>query len=859
MRYLIILLFLPLPFLSSAQLTISADYKDTPLSQAIGELQSEYSLVFSYTDDLIQDKVISASFQELELEEGLDLIFEQAGIEIEIINEQYIVLRAKTILPIQLCGTITGENGQKLPFASVLSLRTLTGTQTNDEGAFRWETKINLQDTIAISYVGYLPKKLTAARLLNCPQIQLKLQSFSFSEVLVKDYITSGIEQGESFDHVKLKPSKISVVPGLTEADVLQMVQILPGVQSIDESATGLHIRGGTPDQNLILWDGVPIYNSGHFFGMISAFNPYIVESAESYRGSFGAEYGGRVSSVIDIHSIETIPDKPTVHSGINFTHADFSAVVPFWNQKAAFMVSGRRAYTDIIESPTYKRLSQRIFQKSKIGEAQGVDQEEEDFDYILQFNFTDLNAKWLWQPDEKNKIAVSAFGIHDNLSFSVDNFDTELQTRDDANLDNLGGSAQWERNWRPNFSSKALMSYTTVRNRLEFYFDEQGAGGSDWGSTQLNEIDDLSFKLTNQWEYTEGLQFDFGYQWSDLNVKRQWIFEEEDSGEEEITEHASIHSGFLTMTSKVHDKLLLKTGLRANLVREYERPYFEPRLSLTYFPDQNWQLKASAGQFYQFISQVIELNDLGLNQELWVLSSLDDNIPIAKNSQFAGGFLFNRGTFQLELEGFYKILSGLTSFSPVFINNFQQDNESEGTGTAWGIDLLLKKRWRSYETWLSYSYGRVFYTFDIYNDNSPFPAPHDRPHSLTSVHQLKHKRWDFAVSWKLASGRAYTAADGFFIEEDDAFPEYAYNRANENRLPLYHRLDASVLYNLAFKSNGLEGKIGISALNLYNRRNILSREYFVFFDEEVQSFTLEALDRPMLRFTPNLVLRLSW
>ncbi len=864
-RGLLIFLALFLSLALHSQNTISGDFRSAPLLNVISQLETEYQVVFSYTDDLPTEQKITAVFQKQKLSDALAILLKGTNIAFELVDERYIVLKLIDPKGISLCGQVISEDGTPLPFANVLALSSLRGTTTDENGRFQWQDNLATTDSIEISYIGFEAQRTTAAELKTCPNISLKVKSFSFSEVVIKEYITSGIEQSDELDHVVLHPSKIGVVPGLTEADVLQMVQILPGVQSVDESATGLHIRGGTPDQNLILWDNIPVYNSGHFFGMLSAFNPYIVEEVKVYRSGFDASYGGRVSGVIDISSVRAIPKTTEVNVGLNFTHADISVVAPLLKQKSALVFSARRAYTDIVQSPTYKRLSQRVFQKGKIEETQGAIDDEEDIDSQLNLNFSDLNAKWLWQPSDQDEIALSVFRFYDQLDFKVDNFDDEFSTTDKINLNHQGGSASWQRQWSEPFSTQLVGTYAKVENDIRLTLqeidEETGADdltGFTLESRQLNDIDDFTIRFDNDWRPSDRFQFKAGYQMTRLKVKRHAFWNEE--GSEEIVNQNTFHTGHFTLISHLNQQFRINTGWRWTYSELYRIKHFtEPRLSIYYLPHRQWQFKISAGRYSQFINQTIQLNDLGLNQEVWIMSNEEEDIPITKNDHYSAGLLFHSGSFQLEVEGYYKRLLGLTTLSPVFIDNLRQDDESLGRGKAWGLDLLVKKRWHFYETWLSYSYSRVLYTFDIYNNETPFAAPHDRPHSLTSMHQFKVKNWNFSLSWKLASGKVFTEAIDILVDEEEAFPIYNFEETNNQRLPLFHRLDASILYRFTTKRGRLGGLFGISVLNLYNRNNILSREYLVFYEDEIEEFVLEQLDRPMLGFTPNLVLRLQW
>ncbi|MEM7103265.1 MAG: TonB-dependent receptor [Bacteroidota bacterium] len=839
-----------------AQLDLSCEFKETPLSEVLSQLQEDHLLVFSYTEGTISPQNITVSFSKKTLEEALALIFASTDLAFEIIDDTFIVIKPKPIELFHLCGWIVGPDGENLPLANIRSLLTGNGITANEIGKFDWHDKISGSDLVEVSYIGFEPMTLPASFFSSCPTLALKPLAFSFSEVVVKEYITTGIEQSPELDHIVLRPERMSVVPGLTEADVLQMVQILPGVESLDESASGLYIRGGTPDQNLILWDGIPVYNSGHFFGMISAFNPYIVDNIKVFRSGYGAEYGGRVSSVIDINSTQEIPERVKIDAGINFTHADLSIELPLLKKKSVLLLSGRRAYTDIIESPTYKKLSQRVFQKGKINDAQNEAEEDEDFS--LDFQFSDLNAKWLVEPGDKDRIQFSAFRITDNLNFFFENADDEFRVSDNLNLNDIGLSAEWEHRWQDDFHSIAKVAYSNMDNDYLFAIQEQDSSGLELSFRQTNDVRDLNFHLDNRYAFSDASKLDFGYHVSALKVKR--LFASEDDNSSELIDENTIHSAYLTFNQRIKKKLSIKPGLRLSYGVSNEQFNIEPRILIHYFPKKHWQFKASAGLYHQFLGQVIELNELGLNQQLWVLADSEEEIPVSRSEHYSIGLVFHPTDFQFEIEGYYKRLSGLTSFSPIFINNFQEDDYSEGTGNAYGIDLLLKKKWHKYQAWLSYSYSRVFYKFDIYSNNNPFPAPHDRPHSFTTIHQLKLKNWDLSLSWKFASGKTYTEANGFFVDEnEDALPDYDYENTNESRLPAYHRLDASVLYKIIPKSGKFQAKIGMSVLNIYNRQNILSREYLVFYEDEIQDFQIESLDRQMLRFTPNVVVRFSY
>ncbi len=853
-----------MPIVCLAQDNYNVSFKNSNLSEVLKSLESNYNLVFSYTSDLITEQEINVKLSTSNLEKLLSSVFKNTNLTFEIFDDNYIVLKAQQKVEHKLCLSITTASGEPLPFASLYIPKHNTGTSANEDGQIQWRFIHYDFETIELSYIGFEKKIISKSTLLDCPEIIMTAKEFSFAEVIVKDYVTGGIEQSLELDHMTLRPDRLTVIPGLTDADVLQMVQILPGVESIDESATGLQVRGGTSDQNLILYDGIPIYNSGHFFGMISAFNPSIIDKVNVHLSGFGPNYGGRLSSVIDIKSIDRAPDRTQFNAGINFTHGDISMAIPLIKDKLAIVLGGRKSYTDIIETPTYQKLSQRIFRKGKIEDAIEED-DPEVIDFNLGFDFNDYNVKMIYELGPKDHLTANFFQIDDNLDFTFNDFTDEFRTNDILKLSNTGIGFNWQRSWSDKLSSNLSISQTALENSYTLSVGEGDDIDLEVQTMQINNIDDRTLLLENTLHLNDRFNINFGFQFADIEVERQWIYfetdfeeNEEEDDEDIITDENQISSSFLSLNSNWNNKFRSELGLRWNYAFATNEYFAEPRALIQFLPTKDLQIKASGGLYHQFMNQVIELNDLGLNQNFWVLADDEESTPISKSTAFTLGLLYHPKSFQIELEAYYKNLNGLTTN----LSEFDDDEDisfDEGSGISKGINLMIKKRVRKLETWVSYSYSATDYTFDLEEGDLEFRAPHDRPHSFKLAGQLKHNNWTFSLSWKLASGIRYTPVFELEEDEDDAFPLYEYDDINTAKLPAFHRLDFSAMKEFKFGSKGLTGQLGFSFLNLYNRENILSREYFSVLNEETETHILLARDRAMLRFTPNVVFRLSF
>lgn len=838
-------------------------FENAELVDVVRKLETDLDLVFNYTAGLLEDKKITLIISENELDAVLHSIFDGSGLAFELFDSEYVVLTPAVKLNYKICVHIKDSNDNALPYAALYIPSLTDGVYADENGYAEWNGPITESDIIEISFIGYQKKQFRYESLLSCPTVILDIKEFSFSEVVVRDYVTGGIEQAMDLDHMILRPDKISMIPGLTDADVLQMVQLLPGVESIDESATGLSIRGGTSDQNLILYDGITIYNGGHFFGMISGFNPSIIDNVNVYLSGFGPQFGGRLSSVIDIISTRDIPEKLKIDAGINFTHGDMSIGLPLVKDKMALIIGARKSYTDIIETPTYQKLSQRIFRTGKIEEVMEED-DPEIIDFNLGFDFNDYNAKLIFKPTENDYLAFNFFQIDDNLDFLFTDNADEFSTRDKLDLSNTGFGIVWNKNWSNVFKSHFSGSNTLLTNNYRLYtsyaFDEE----LDLQTTQLNNIEDLTLSLNNNWQLSESLDLDFGFQYSDLEVERAWLFggEEIETGEDaeledQIVDKNQISSTHLSIHKKWANGLRSELGMRWSFINATQEQVYEPRALLQFAPTNSFQLKASAGLYRQFMNQLIEFNDLGLNQNFWVLADDEENTSISKSYNYYLGFLIHPRSYQFEIEGYYKSLDGLRSNFTQFNEDLELDFE-EGSGTAYGLNILLKKTMKSLQAWISYSLSAINYSFEQDDELVEFKAPQDRPHSLSLAAQYKKNKLSYSLSWKIASGIRHTPARGLAIEDDDAFAIYNISDINTTSLPVFHRLDLSVMYDFQSAEDSPKFQIGFSIMNLYNRANILSREYFPIYNEENNSYSFEVRDREMMRFTPNVVIRYS-
>ena len=695
----------------------------------------------------------------------------------------------------------------------------------------------------------YVIKKLPKSDLTNTQYLE---------EVVIEEYLTSGIQRENEDSAILVSPKSLGILPGLTEPDVLQSLQLLPGVQSPTETAAGVYIRGGTPDQNLVLWDGIKMYHSGHFFGTISAFNPYVTEEIKLYKSGTKARYGNRISGVIDITSDHEIPKQFEGGLGSNMTHADAFLRAPL-GQSGAIIASARRSINDVFTTETFKNLANRVFQDTKISDGNRIFEDDEVTNTKDLFYFTDFTLKAIAKPNDKNAITVSSLFTKNKLDYGFLIEEYDEASRDQLDIENKGTSLKWNYDYSKSLAHEASFYYS------EFNLNYKGSNSiTDEFSDQLskdNIINDFGLSYDIDLKINEASDLNFGYQFASSKVEYALSFEDSESPEENFDQSNVVtnnsHSLYFDYGIRLKNKWFMNIGLRTNYFSVLDKVFVEPRFQFEAKINSDIKFKTTGESLHQAVSQVVEFNtkQFGLENQIWVISDGSD-IPVLSSVQLTSGLVFNKNGWDIDLEGYYKNVKGLTSFTLGFEN--VADFFSRGKSNVWGLELLIKKKIQNYRTWLSYSFVDNDFRFNNINDGNSFPSNADITHQLTWSHTYAWNGFDVSLGWSLRTGIPYTKATG--IEDTPNGSVINFEETNGDRLPNYHRLDISTTYNFNFsKNNKWKGKLGFSLLNVYNQKSILSRTY-----EKRQSNTntgevLREINKISLGITPNLVFRVEF
>ncbi|WP_299183684.1 TonB-dependent receptor plug domain-containing protein [uncultured Aquimarina sp.] len=855
--------------------------KNMSLEEVLKAFENQQQINFSYDVEAAKNILLKIDEEKLPILSLQKIIEVQTSYLLQKVGENDYIL-VKNTKVIDICAIVVDAISKfELPQADILLDKKTIGI-TNKKGVFKLQ--LHPYDTISISYLGYRNKTIKISELTtNCDTIKLQPEIQNLGQVLVKEYLTGGIQKNQDAS-VNISTKKLRILPGLVEPDVLQSLQLLPGINSPTEDPAGLYIRGGTPGQNLVLWDGIKMYHSGHFFNQISTFNPFITKNVTVYRGGTSVRYGDRISGVVAIESDDDLLEKVRTGGGLNLTHLDAYIKVPL-SKKLGFMFAGRRSTTDVYQNIAYNNLIRKVFQNTRAnipdnGEASTPEERSRDDD----FSFSDSNFKILWKPNDKNTLKFSSIFAENRLdnikTVFVPEANIEAEVQDILKIRNLGFSLNWDKKYLAGVHQNMnfyFSSYDQRYNNIETRtFDD-----AIESTVNNNKVKDIGGEYTLHFPLSKKQSLDIGYQftYNETAYEQRNIFLDVPIPEEggfildgNGTNH-TIYSEYKYKTSKT----FINIGLRGSQVSNANAFFIEPRMFSSYELLDNFTLSTSAELKNQQLNNYVTnssafgtIKTLPVADNIWILSNNSSNnedinvpfIKVVKSAQFTLGALYTYKGWNFDLEGYYKKITDISSLGDLVLDISVPDDDDTvifyGKEERIGIDFLLKKRINNYRFWAGYSLSKTITSFPFVQD-SYFDGSYDQRHVINLSQTLQVNQFEFALGWNYASGRPFTK---IFRDDNDLDGGFTDPRGiNSSRFKPYHRLDASVTYR--FPLNTLEGAkgmgmIGISLRNIYNRKNTISQGFREIQDEDF-NFYLEGFENKSLRFTPDFVLRFNF
>lgn len=696
----------------------------------------------------------------------------------------------------------------------------------------RQETSLNFE-VLSERFIAITPK--TAADLNETIQ--------RLEEVVVTNYLTKGISKTNN-GSIEVDTNGFAILPGLIEPDVLQIVQNLPGIISVDERISNLNVRGGTNDQNLILYEGIRMYQSGHFFGLISAFNPYLTKNVTISKNGTSAKFGDGVSSTIYMKGNDNNDDTFKAGLGANLLSVDGFAKIPI-SKKTELQLSARRSLTDIAVSSTYDSYFERIFRDSELDNSNNTNTL---LSLDERFLFYDLNAKFLYNIDNSSKLRVNMLNLYNTLDYNrvfTTSQNTFQETKSNLDQASFGSSTTYSKRFKngTNASAQAYYSnYALDANNNDMTNVQQLA--------QENKVEDYGFRLDISKTTSDAIKYSGGYQFNEVGVTNYENVTNPNFTsliKEIIRTHALF--GEVEWYSKSRETYI-RMGSRISYFGKLADVLIEPRFAVNYRFLNHFRLEVLGELKSQSITQVIDLQQdfFGIEKRRWQLAN-GTNVPLIKSEQLSTGISYNRNNLLISAEAYYKAVNNITAQSQGFQNQFQFTN-AIGKYIVKGVDVLINKRFQDFSAWLSYSYSKNDYNFENLNDGNSFPNTLDLRHvaNASLTYNIENFKIGLGVNWH--SGRPYTPP---LDVQNNTNTRIEYQSPNSAQLNDYIRTDISAIYNLKV-SKGVKAEFGASIWNLFNQTNIINRYYTLNGDGNVVK-----TDNRSLKFTPNLSFRINF
>ena len=712
------------------------------------------------------------------------------------------------------------ESGENLIGVSIYEKETFKGTTTNNYGFYSL-TLAEGNHTIVFSFIGMQNLEFNINLRKNSKHnIKLESESILTEEINVSDERTKNVESTK-VSQIKLDVQKVKQMPAIMgEVDILKTIQLLPGVQSAGEGNAGFYVRGGGPDQNLILLDEATVYNASHLFGFFSVFNADAIKDINLIKGGMPAQYGGRLASVLDISMKDGNNQKFGVEGGIGIISSRATIEGPIVKNKSSFIVSGRRTYIDILSKPFLK------------DDMKGNG-----------YYFYDLTAKANYKFSDKDRLYLSGYFGKDVFNFSSPNssFGIEIPW----------GNTTTSLRWNHLFNDKLFLNTSFIysdylfqlgieQSLFEFKLSTQI---TDWNTkVDFTYLPNLrhSIKFGTQYTYHTFMPASVSGQSGETIFSPETIFKQYAnegslyfSDDYELSDRIKLNFGgrFTAFQHGGHIAVLDMIGNELKQNKDDQYRHFEPRLSARYSINPTTSVKSSYTKNYQYI-HLASLGGMSMPMDLWLPSSAI--IKPTEGVQYTTGIFknFKDNIIETSVELYYKEMENLIEYKE---GSFPEDNANGpqdellafGEGKSYGAEFFVKKSVGKTTGWIGYTYSHTFRTFPDVNNGEQYPAKYDRRHDFSAVatHKLNDK-WTFSSIFVYATGSAITIPIERYVIDGNIYTEFS--TKNGYRMDAYHRLDISATYTPK-PHKKYQSSWNFSIYNVYNRLN----PYFIYLDIE--------------------------
>ena len=848
-RILLIIWLCCLGTLSKSQSKVELDVAGLGFSDFMGSLSEMYDVEFSYASNMLSDYVFSLETKTPDLSDVLDILADDHDLEYIILADEKILIREKLEAPTDPISTYRKIkiqckdqlNGLHVPGAAIGIEGTTKGVYTRDDGsAVLSIPNKNTQVYLKVHMLGYKEQKVLVNQGQNSIEVELELLPFSIEEVMVKDR-SDIIQSGEHIHSVSFKSNSItSLSSGIAGKDLVREVQLMPGVVSFQDRNAGMKIRGGSEASSMMLIDDIPIYHSGHYYGLFSSAHPSYTQSATLYKNNLPLSFDGKADGLLALDG-PSLDSSTQTKSQIDLSlltvaaHSDIAL-----GNRMMLSVAGRTSIGNISEggflgtfTPTEDNVAStdnfRLVNRRQL------------ISSTPDYEFYDINSS-LQYKDDNWSVDLSYYRSDDDLTDDISNTFRSRAGRDEVvntelygnkeNWLNQGISLQTSIEFSPSTSFNAQLYHTELDNtaNVDITLSRETRRGTRTFNTsndRVNIVRDYGFKSEISHDFNFG-EISGGVDIIDHSTTFE-IFEKDESVR--LLGSDAVESAlFMAFRPRINESLDFEVGIRAT---SYQGGFYPaPRLSANYRVNPNLEAKLSLGRHNQYVRQLTYENPFGRSLDIWYQAG-SDRIDVGHTDHVMLGFLFEKDRFSIDVEGYYKRRLNMIE-QALFGSRFDEMSVLpssaitgniyelfEGEGQTLGVDVLMTYTQPKYAAWLSYTLSKSTVQFDRILRRTAFPTQDDRRHQLNLVGQYFIGDFTIGATAVYASGRPYTDLDKILSElnRDELRPQ-----DRLSRLPAYIRGDLGVSYQVKLPSSTLD--IGLSAFNVLNRKNVNYIQY---------------------------------
>jgi len=862
------LLYLSISFINGQTKSISFSYNKSSLKKGIQHLVDDYQLSLIYPSNL-EDKEISAKCNNCELDSALTLLLYNTNYSWGKINEQYTIYRIDNG-PYAITGQIIDNvSNETIPYANVYIPSLDMGTISNNEGIFSLSGIESRICTVYVSYIGYetQEKPIYFSRNQQSPvEIFLKQKIINSKNIFIRGISREFMSLTNEPGKISFSPKHISTLPTIGEVDIFRSLQLLPGIHQGLGGTAELYIRGGRPDQNLIIIDGMPIYQKTHMFGFLSSIQAKAVKDVQVYKGGYPARFGGKTSGLIQVTNRVGNNVSPHLRLYTNMTINSLQLELPIFS-RGSFIVTARH-YNNIVSTQLYKSVKDFITGDDNFNLISVSANETQSTTYSPEFTFKDLNAVLSYLISPKNRISLTYTSGTDiiNEERKFYGFETILEydstsINEETEWSNQGTILNWSYYLNPNWQTKFSIAKTDFNS---LYNSRQFNDANNIDKLPLQSLDEKNvffedlFTIRQIIKSISNHNLEIGLNKSLLSSDYKTNRTLDDNSEKlNMKQNGYLETLYIQDNWSIINKVNLNLGLRNTYYSKTNRNYFAPRFSISFNILPTIKLETSYGKYNQFVHQFNSPISTRGTQGTWLISS--GRIPVVNSTSSHSSLFWQNPDYDVSFSYYQRNSSGQYDFGryispiPIFSNpnntEYISTTESTGTEKTGGGEVFIRRKNRQINGWIAYQFNNTKYSFDDINNGQFFNADHDITHELKTVFITSILDYDVTATWSYSSGRVYTHPSEIYKTNDF---QIIFNPGarNKERLNPVHHLDISI--SKKYVVNHLQLDMGLSIYNIYNRKNVSHKRYNPYASDSIIS------DVIMLGITPTLFVQAS-